>query len=472
YGNACVDFYVVATLDGCASAPSLPMEVCMNVIPPNAADAGPDISVCEGQSVMLLGQPPSVGTGRWELLAGDPTGVTITNPDQAQTTVLGLQPGVDYVFRWYLSNGACVDYDFDDVSVFVDVVEDANAGPNINLCNVTSVTLDAEPPISGTGKWTQPEVQAQLGVTIVDPFNPQTPVNGLVPGNSYIFTWTVSGGCGESSDVVLVQISNEIAFAGQDFTDCGDGCTQLAAAPAGLSGGVWTSPDPELDIISPNDPTTFVCNLKNGDNILIWTIADGACGENSVDTLVISYLQAPETTDDVGEVGYAQSTTLNVLANDDILEPYTFNILQEPVGGSFTFDPEGNISYHARVDFVGSDLLVYEVCHVGCPDCSVSNLILKVGADAECDMPSIITPNDDGINDAFIVPCLLDSGAFPNSRLSIFNQWGDEVFRAQPYRNDWRGTHDGEDLPPGTYFYILDLGNGEAPTSGFLIIQR
>ncbi|MBI5916067.1 MAG: gliding motility-associated C-terminal domain-containing protein, partial [Bacteroidetes bacterium] len=85
---------------------------------------------------------------------------------------------------------------------------------------------------------------------------------------------------------------------------------------------------------------------------------------------------------------------------------------------------------------------------------------------------SIITPNNDGVNDAFVIPCLANIDRYPNSTVSIFNQWGDEVFHAEPYLSDWEGTFDGEDLPASTYFYIIDLGNGEKPMSGYLIIQR
>jgi gliding motility-associated-like protein len=65
------------------------------------------------------------------------------------------------------------------------------------------------------------------------------------------------------------------------------------------------------------------------------------------------------------------------------------------------------------------------------------------------------------------------AAASPNSRVSIFNRWGDEVYRSPvPYPNDWSGTFNGEDLPVDTYFYILDLGDGSQPIAGYLMIQR
>ena len=73
----------------------------------------------------------------------------------------------------------------------------------------------------------------------------------------------------------------------------------------------------------------------------------------------------------------------------------------------------------------------------------------------------------------FIIPCLFDQVAYPNSQLIIISRWGDEVYRSPvPYNNDWDGTFNGEPLPVGTYFYILDFGDGQTPENSFFMIQR
>ena len=41
-----------------------------------------------------------------------------------------------------------------------------------------------------------------------------------------------------------------------------------------------------------------------------------------------------------------------------------------------------------------------------------------------------------------------------------------------PYESDWDGRYDGEDLPADTYFYVIDLGDGSEPLSGYVMIQR
>ncbi|MBC7774916.1 MAG: gliding motility-associated C-terminal domain-containing protein, partial [Phycisphaerae bacterium] len=87
--------------------------------------------------------------------------------------------------------------------------------------------------------------------------------------------------------------------------------------------------------------------------------------------------------------------------------------------------------------------------------------------------PTIITPNNDGFNDQFKIPqeCTLGEGA-ADLEVTIFNQWGDAVFHAKPYLNDWAGTYNNEQLPAGTYYFVVKLNEKDEPRTGFLLIQR
>jgi len=68
---------------------------------------------------------------------------------------------------------------------------------------------------------------------------------------------------------------------------------------------------------------------------------------------------------------------------------------------------------------------------------------------------------------------------FKNPKIKIYNRWGNLVYDADPYLNNWDGTSDGrmtvnkkEKLPTGTYFYVLDLGEGYAPINGWVYLDR
>ncbi|PTS87703.1 hypothetical protein DBR27_24155, partial [Flavobacterium sp. HMWF030] len=80
------------------------------------------------------------------------------------------------------------------------------------------------------------------------------------------------------------------------------------------------------------------------------------------------------------------------------------------------------------------------------------------------------SPNDDGQNDTFYIDCI---SQYPDNQLQIFNRWGNLVYYKKGYNNTWDGKADGsaKTLPEGTYFYILDLGNGSPKTSGWLYLK-
>jgi len=61
---------------------------------------------------------------------------------------------------------------------------------------------------------------------------------------------------------------------------------------------------------------------------------------------------------------------------------------------------------------------------------------------------------------------------FPGNTLEIFDRYGNSVFEAVNYDNSWDGTGNNGELPNGTYFYILNLGDGSEPTKGWLQIIR
>ena len=107
-----------------------------------------------------------------------------------------------------------------------------------------------------------------------------------------------------------------------------------------------------------------------------------------------------------------------------------------------------------------------------CPElCTQTTVIIDINQDISCQLPNLLTPNEDGINDTYLIPCLAENN-YPQGQLTIFNEWGQSVFNPKPYNNDWDGTYGGQPLPVGTYFVILDLGDGSRPLNGFTIIQR
>ena len=92
-------------------------------------------------------------------------------------------------------------------------------------------------------------------------------------------------------------------------------------------------------------------------------------------------------------------------------------------------------------------------------------------------IPSVITPNYDGKNDALEIPGL---DSFENYKFSVFNIYGNKVFESENSGSGFGGTNqdpvvwfsnDGE-LPSGTYFYVLEIRPNKWRQSGYIYIAR
>lgn len=91
-------------------------------------------------------------------------------------------------------------------------------------------------------------------------------------------------------------------------------------------------------------------------------------------------------------------------------------------------------------------------------------------------IPEVFTPNGDPYNNNFEIKGL---DSYPNNSLQVFNRWGNLVYSAKPYKNDWNGVPNvsgktGSDkLPTGTYYYLLDLGDENVKTTykGYVQLQ-
>jgi PKD repeat protein len=110
----------------------------------------------------------------------------------------------------------------------------ANAGPNDEQCNITSYTLNGNSPPAGAGKWT---VVPQAGITFADDTKPNTTVNGLIPGTTYQFTWTITiPGCQSSSNTITLK--DDAASAGGTTAGAATVCAGSNNGQITLSGQV------------------------------------------------------------------------------------------------------------------------------------------------------------------------------------------------------------------------------------------
>ncbi len=195
------------------------------------------------------------------------------------------------------------------------------------------------------------------------------------------------------------------------------------------------------------------------------------CGLIASDTIIITKEQEINLQDQIITLPDIGEHFIDVLRNATLTQDYEINIIESPEELSLRLDDD-QLSVTTGIDYIGNRSVVIEVCSERCPDiCDTATLLLIIGDETECIISNVVTPNNDGYNDHFRVPCLT-SDRYANNKLLIFNRWGDEVYSAQPYTNDWDATYNGSNLPSGTYFYILTLNSDRDPLQGFIVVER
>ena len=175
-----------------------------------------------------------------------------------------------------------------------------------------------------------------------------------------------------------------------------------------------------------------------------------------------------EAADDDYRLRLGETLEADVFANDVFAGALSsVRIARRPARGLATLSEDGRLTYTPDAEACDLvDTLRYEICQADLCDQAAVTIRIRC---SPVEAYEGFSPNGDGVNDFFIVEGIED---LPDSELTIYNRWGNEVFSATGYRNDWGGTWDDDTLVDGTYFYVLDLGDGGEPLSGWVFLWR
>ncbi|HEY9001013.1 MAG TPA: beta-propeller fold lactonase family protein [Mucilaginibacter sp.] len=96
-------------------------------------------------------------------------------------------------------------------------------------------------------------------------------------------------------------------------------------------------------------------------------------------------------------------------------------------------------------------------------------IVTESPAGGPVSIPNAFTPNGDGINDVWNIKSLID---YPSCMVSIFTRYGSMIYQSRGYAKPWDGNYNNNPLPTGTYYYIINLQNGQPPLSGWVALIR
>lgn len=155
---------------------------------------------------------------------------------------------------------------------------------------------------------------------------------------------------------------------------------------------------------------------------------------------------------------------LNMLKTGDVPSALIFMIETPASFGMASISPDGLFTYIPNTGFIGTDHVKYVILNRSDKSMvSEGYIYITVKESDRFFVPNLITPNDDGLNDTWVLDFLAD---YPNHLIQVFDRDGRVVFEARNYQNDWGGegiTKSGYvghiNLVNGIYTYIIDLGD-------------
>ncbi|OJJ16189.1 hypothetical protein BKI52_36095 [marine bacterium AO1-C] len=450
----------VATLDngGCATQSA----IRVTYLNDNSFDLGPSQTICDQNFYVIdasAGLDPGIDNSIVKYLWGD-----------GDTTYFKYvnQPG------WYkvkVSFAASCTYEITD-SVYVDfgITPTVDLGNDRFLCSGETVTLDATSSLSNvTYLW-------QDGST--------SPTYNVVASGVYWVTVT-NNGC-SVTDTVEIIYANDFTL-GPDQVVCNGQSVLLNAFTQGATSYLWQDgntspailvnqsglywvevsngrctardsiqidfvPQPAVDL----GQDTVVCNA--GEYTIRFTAEPGVNylwnDGSTADSLVAKksgwyWVDASRNTcvnrDSV--FVFLPSVYLSLGADTTICDGTSLVLGNAPVDGVSYQWSTGETSSMITVTRAGDYFLEANIG--GCIFTDRIKLTVRV-CDSVTDnlfIPNIITPNNDGKNDQFVIEGIANKGW----SMTIYNRWGTQIYQTDNYQNKWGG----DGFPAGLYYYHL-----------------
>jgi len=273
--------YIVTTnLNGCTSSDT----VLVTSAPQPTADAGPDVSICSGQSIAI----GTAGTTGYAYSWSPSTG--LSNTGSAITNVTLTNPGTTPTNSTYIVNvNAFGCTDADTVVVEVRPAPVSNAGANQLLCSGSTVQIGSNPTTGYAYSWSP--ASGLNNTTISNPTVTLTNNGTTTTTATYVVTTTLNG-CNTTDTVVVTSAPQPTANAGPDAIICSGQTANLGAAGTAGYTYSWT---PSIGLSSSSTATTTATLTNNGTAPITnnYVVTVNAFGCLDTDTVSVEVRPAP-----------------------------------------------------------------------------------------------------------------------------------------------------------------------------------
>jgi gliding motility-associated-like protein len=271
---------------------------------------------------------------------------------------------------------------------------------------------------------------------------------------SYIVTNTIAAanGCGAVTATTPITITTlpqaTITYSG---LFCSSVTVPQSVTLTGATGGIFSAAPSGLSIDATTGDIVPNSSPVGGYTVTYTIAAAGGCPSVSATTQVTI---DPEFLVSIIEACEGQIFSLTALPVSNSFVP-TDATYEWTGPNGFVSAPSNSPSIVVSTPGNYVSIVNYNGC-ISTNDHPVSN--------TTCIIQKGISPNGDGDNESFILTDV--------KKLSIYNRYGSKVYSFYEYTNQWHGqTDSGSELPDGTYYYVIERGNGDTLT-GWIYINR
>lgn len=331
----------------------------------------------------------------------------------------------------------CIRYDTVEISLLSSI--NANAGNDTFTCAGNPIQLKA----SGGGSY------LWLSNYQISNINSATPIVNPLVDTSYVLRVQFGGNC-FGYDTVFVKASGgpEIEL-GDDIGHCYDGAVQIPTVfTSPVDSFVW-SPTSGLHNIKIERPFAAV---KGKQTYLLTAYRNGCITKDSLLIYEMPKITAKFTSNPQNAVAPSYVQFINESTNGT-------RFSWEFGDGSFPSQETNPVHYYKDTgEFIAR---LFAIDSLECADRAQRTMLLVTAPFVK--IPNAITLNGDGLNDMFMP--VFNQEAFQWLNYTIYDRWGNEIYYTElPNVVWWNGTINGQACQTGTYFYKLNaLGKNNEP---------
>jgi gliding motility-associated-like protein len=393
------------------------------------------LSVCLGNTTQLTGSATPATTNAWT--SSDTSVATIS----ATGLVTAVAPGTSTIT--YVNSDGC------QITAIVTINSLPTITGTLSACVGSTTQLTGSATPATTNAWTSSNTSV---ATIIG----SGLVTAVASGTSTI-TYTNSNGC-QITATVTINALPVVVVTGDSVCQGNLATISTSITPAGTYNYVWTVPSGT----NPGNVSTFTTAISGTYSVIATDTATGCSSTSQSGVATIS----PAFSFTITDACVNNNFTLEVVPNANSFDVNTASFTWQYGGNtvatnSSTFDVT---SYLNATTVVETLPLTFSVT-VQSNGCQQTEAIILDRI--YCQIQRGISPNNDGKNENF------DLRQMNVQQLSIYNRYGTKVYSKVEYTNEWVGQSDaGNELPDGTYYYVIEFKNNQASKTGWIYINR